>query len=187
MSAPVMTIEPEVSHSGMGAIPHHSGVAFRVWAPNADNVFVIGSFNNWSADAHPLRKELGGYWYSDISTATIGQEYRFRLVSGEKELSRIDPYARQVTSSVGNAVIHDPHFDWQGDDFHLPAINEIVIYELHLGTFHNDQDEKSDKFAEALQKLEHLQRLGVNVIEVMPLADFAGYSSWDTTRRASLL
>ncbi len=178
MSAPVMTIEPEVSHSGMGAIPHHSGVAFRVWAPNADNVFVIGSFNNWSADAHPLRKELGGYWYSDISTATIGQEYRFRLVSGEKELSRIDPYARQVTSSVGNAVIHDPHFDWQGDDFHLPAINEIVIYELHLGTFHNDQDEKSDKFAEALQKLEHLQRLGVNVIEVMPLADFAGYSSW---------
>lgn len=173
-----MTIKSEVSHPGMGSLPHDSGVAFRVWAPHAENVFVIGSFNNWSPDAHPLTKETGGYWYSDISSATIGQEYRFRLVTGEKELSRIDPYARQVTSSVGNAVIHDPNFDWQGDDFHLPAINEIVIYGLHLGTFHSDQDENSDKFAEALQKLEHLQRLGVNVIEVMPLADFAGYSSW---------
>jgi 1,4-alpha-glucan branching enzyme len=139
---------------------------------------VTGSFNHWSPDANPMMKEEGGYWYVDIVTAAIDDEYRFRLVSGKQELYRLDPYARQVTSSVGNAVIHDPHFDWEGDDFRLPAINDLVIYEMHLGTFHSDDDEASDKFLEAVQKLDHLQRLGVNVIEVMPLAQFAGYVSW---------
>ncbi len=165
-------------HAGMGALPHKSGVAFRVWAPHAEAVSVTGSFNDWSADADPMAREEEGYWYADLSSAAIGDEYRYRIVNGDQQLLRIDPYARQVTNSVGNAVVHDPHFDWDGDDFHLPPVNELVIYELHLGTFHDDQDGKSDKFAEAIQKLDHLQRLGVNVIEIMPLAEFAGDLSW---------
>ncbi len=162
----------------MGAIPHEAGVAFRVWAPHADAVSVTGVFNQWSADAHPMQKEDGGFWYADIRAAAIGHEYRYRIVSGDKQLSRIDPYARQVTSSVGNSVVHDPRFDWAGDDFHLPPKNELVIYEMHLGTFHDKEDGTADKFAEAVQKLDHLQRLGVNAIEVMPLAEFAGGVSW---------
>ncbi|MBC8116842.1 MAG: alpha amylase C-terminal domain-containing protein [Candidatus Saccharimonas sp.] len=162
----------------MGAMPHKSGVAFRVWAPHADTVSVTGSFNDWSSDADLMTREGEGYWYADLSSAAIGDEYRYRIVHGDQQLLRIDPYARQVTNSVGNAVVHEPHFDWDGDDFHLPPINEMVIYELHLGTFHDQEDGKSDRFAEAIQKLGHLQRLGVNVIEVMPLAEFAGYSSW---------
>lgn len=162
----------------MGAIPHESGVAFRVWAPHSDAVYVTGSFNEWSPDAHPMAKEEGGYWYADIPSAAIGHEYRYRLVSGDKVLLRIDPYARQVTSSVGNSVVHDPHFDWEGDNFHIPPANELVIYEMHLGTFHEDHDAQTDKFTEAVQKLDHLQRLGVNAIEVMPLAQFAGKLSW---------
>jgi len=168
----------EKVYVGMGATPHEAGVAFRVWAPHADAVYVMGSFNDWSSDAHPMVKEGDGYWYADIPSAAVGAEYRYRILSGDKELVRIDPYARQVTSSVGNAVIYDPHFDWEGDDFHLPAVNELVIYEMHLGTFHDKEDGKSDKFEEAVQKLDHLQRLGVNVMEVMPLAQFAGELSW---------
>ncbi len=164
--------------SGMGSLPHETGVAFRVWAPHADAVFVTGSFNQWSPDAHPMTREAEGYWYADIMTAKIGSEYQYRLVNGDQQLLRIDPYARQVTSTVGNAVVYDPHFDWEGDDFHLPAINELVLYEMHLGTFHDKEDGKSDKFQEAVQKLDHLQRLGINVIEVMPLAQFAGNLSW---------
>ena len=172
------TIASEKGRAGMGAIPHESGVAFRVWAPHADAVYVVGSFSDWSPDAHPMTREGDGYWYADIAAAAIGDEYRYRIVNGDKQLLRIDPYARQVTSSVGNAVVYDPHFDWEGDDSHLPAVNELVIYEMHLGTFHDKEDGKSDKFEEALQKLDHLQRLGVNVLEVMPLAQFAGELSW---------
>ena len=172
------TISPEKAQAGMGATPHESGVAFRVWAPHADAVYVTGSFNDWSTDTHPMEREGDGYWYADISSAAIGDEYRYRIVSGDKQLLRLDPYARQVTSSVGNAVVYDPHFDWEGDDFHMPPVNELVIYEMHLGTFHDKEDGKSDKFEEAVQKLDHLQRLGVNVMEVMPLAQFAGELSW---------
>ena len=163
---------------GMGALPHESGVAFRVWAPHADAVYVTGSFNDWSPDANPMTREADGYWYADIASVAVGAEYRYRIVSGDRQLLRIDPCAREVTSSVGNAVVHDPHFDWGGDEFHLPAVNELVIYEMHLGTFHDREDGHKDKFAAAVQKLDHLQRLGVNVIEVMPLAEFAGGLSW---------
>ncbi len=172
------TIVTENVVSGMGSMPRADGVAFRLWAPHADAVYVTGTFNHWVSETHPMVKEKSGYWYADIHEARIGHEYRYRIVSGDKQLLRIDPYARQVTCSVGNAVIHDPHFDWAGDNFRLPPMNEMVIYEMHLGTFHDQEDGKSDKFAEVVQKLDHLQRLGVNVIEVMPLAQFAGHSSW---------
>jgi 1,4-alpha-glucan branching enzyme len=162
----------------MGAIPHGHGVAFRVWAPHAEAVFVTGSFNQWSPDAHPMLKDKDGYWYADIDTAAIGHEYKYRIITGDKQFLRMDPYARQVISSVGNAVVHDPHFDWGDDHYRLPAVNELVIYEMHLGTFNDDANAKSDKFADAVQKLEYLKHLGVNVIEVMPLAQFAGNLSW---------
>jgi 1,4-alpha-glucan branching enzyme len=164
--------------SGMGSIPHSSGVAFRVWAPNAEAVFVTGSFNNWSNDSHPMTSEHNGYWFTNVPEAAVGNEYRFRLVHGDKQLWRIDPYARQVTSSIGNAIVVDPTFDWSGDSFKLPPINEMVIYELHLGTFHDPDAKSGDMFAQATLKLDHLKQLGINVIEVMPIAEFAGFSSW---------
>ena len=68
-------------------------------------------------------------------------EYRYLLTTPTGEFKRIDPYAREVTSSVGNAIVHDPHFDWQGDDFHLAPWNELVIYELHVGTFNDEEDD----------------------------------------------
>jgi 1,4-alpha-glucan branching enzyme len=174
----VSALASENFRSGMGAILHAAGVAFRVWAPHADAVYVTGSFNDWSPDAHAMTNEGNGFWYADIAAATIGNEYRYRIVCGDKQLMRIDPYARQVTSSVGNAVVHNPQFDWEADDFHLPPINELVIYEMHLGTFNDTKDGSTNSFEETLQKLDYLKQLGVNVIEVMPLAEFGGYTSW---------
>ncbi|MCE2815402.1 MAG: hypothetical protein LW850_33900 [Planctomycetaceae bacterium] len=174
-----MTISAPVNlHAGMGPIPHVSGVAFRVWAPNADAVYVTGTFNDWAHESNPMTKEVGGYWYADIPNASIGHEYRYRIVNGDREIMRMDPYARQVTSSVGNALVHDPHFDWGKDDFKLPPINELVIYEMHLGTFHDTKEVKTNCFEESLQKIEYLKQLGVNLIEIMPLAEFGGYTSW---------
>lgn len=54
---------------GMGAIPRVDGVAFRVWAPHADAVFVIGSFNDWAEDAAPIAREDGGTWYAGSADA----------------------------------------------------------------------------------------------------------------------
>ncbi len=164
---------------GMGAVVHKGGVAFRVWAPNSQAVFVKGEFNNWSDDATPLTHEENGYWYTDVPSAKAGQEYKFVIVNGEQKLERIDPYARQVTSSTGNGVIYDvSSFDWQEDDFKLPPHNELVIYEMHIGSFFTDADGKPGDFEAAMEKMSHLKRLGVNAVQIMPIAEFAGDYSW---------
>ena len=169
----------EVVHAGMGCIYHDKGVAFRVWAPNAQSVSVVGSFNDWKADANPMQHEGNGYWYADVSKAKLRDEYRFILKNGEREISRMDPYAREVTSSVGNSVVYDPtDFDWETDDFHLPPMNELVIYELHIGTFSDEEEDGSGDFSTAGKRLSHLKKLGVNCIEIMPIAEFPGDRSW---------
>ena len=122
---------------GMGAVLHEEGAAFRVWAPHADRVFVMGDFNGWSKTDSPMENEGSGYWYADIGGAKAGQEYKFLVQNGELDLERIDPYARQVTNSVGSGIIYDPDgFDWQGDDFVIPAHNELIIYEMQIGRAH---------------------------------------------------
>ncbi|BEH11808.1 MULTISPECIES: alpha-amylase family glycosyl hydrolase [Geobacter] len=165
--------------TGMGAIPHDGGVAFRVWAPHAERVSVIGSFNGWDGDKHPLQAEENGYWYADVAEARVGHEYKFLLTTEKGELQRIDPYARQVTNSVGNAIVHDPGFDWQGDEFRLAPWNELVIYELHVGTFNEPEDsDQPGQFSAASARLGHLKKLGVNAIQIMPVGEFAGDRSW---------
>lgn len=170
------TIGTEV-HAGMGTMPHANGVAFRVWAPNANQVFVIGSFNNWNEAQHGCRREDNGNWYTDIAEARVGDEYRFLIVNGEQRLSRIDPRARHVTNSVGNAVVAAKEFDWQSDNFSIVSWNELVIYEMHIGTF-NAIDGNVGTFDSAIKRLDYLENLGISAIELMPLAEFAGDYSW---------
>ncbi|MGB7948171.1 MAG: hypothetical protein WCH75_10855, partial [Candidatus Binatia bacterium] len=160
-------------------IPHTGAVGFRGWAPSAQRVSVIGSFNDWDGDRHPMHAEENGHWYTDVAEAHIGDQYRYLLTTVKGEFKRIDPYAREVTHSVGNAIVHDPSFDWEGDDFHLVARNEIVIYELHVGTFNDEEDDNlPGKFASVSARLGHLKKLGVNAIQIMPMAQFAGERSW---------
>jgi 1,4-alpha-glucan branching enzyme len=79
---------------GMGAIPHESGVAFRVWAPHAQAVSVIGTFNSWDKSKHLLARENPeGYWYADVPDAKIGHEYRYLLKTPCVVLSMILTYA----------------------------------------------------------------------------------------------
>ncbi len=163
----------------MGAVPHEGGTGFRVWAPHADRVGVEGSFNGWDADRHPMQAEDDGYWYADVAGSGHGDEYRFVIHRGDQELHRIDPYARQVTNSVGNAVVHDHRlFDWHHDDFWLPRRHELVIYEAHVGTFFDAPGDQPGTFALAAEKLDHLVHLGVTAIQLMPVAEFSGDFSW---------
>jgi 1,4-alpha-glucan branching enzyme len=149
-----------------------------VWAPHAQQVSVIGSFNDWDGEKHPMQSEENGNWHADIAEAHAGDEYRYLLRTENGEFSRIDPYAREVTSSVGNAIIHDPAFDW-GDDLPLAPWNEIVIYELHVGTFNDDKDDNlPGDLNAAAARLGQLRKLGVNALEIMPVAQFAGDWSW---------
>lgn len=171
---------PDVQVAGMGAVPHPDGVHFRVWAPHATEVFVTGSFNDWSPDAHPLQHEDGGYWGGNAPEAKTGDEYKYRLVTPSGEFQRNDPYARELTNSVGNSIVVDPtDFDWEGDgDYRMPPWNRLVIYELHIGTFNAKQEGQPGDFYSAIERLMYLKSLGVNAVEIMPIAEFPGDYSW---------
>jgi len=168
----------EDRRAGMGAILHDGGVAFRVWAPNADSVSVVGDFNHWSAEANPMHSEQNGYWYADVDVASVGSQYKYHIRRGDQQMDRIDPYAREVTNSIGNAIVTDPAFDWGDDDFQMPPHNEIVIYEMHIGTFSRSDENSPGSFADAEKRMAHLKQLGVNVLQLMPVAEFAGDLSW---------
>ncbi len=165
---------------GMGAMAHGGGIAFRVWAPYAKAVSVVGGFNDFQPTVNPMAHEAEGFWYADVASAKVGQEYRFWLDTETGPVTRIDPYAREVTNSIGNAVIADPHFDWGDDHFEIPNWNELVIYELHVGTFNDDQldVDAPAKFESVVRRFDHLKKLGINCIQIMPVAEFAGDRSW---------
>lgn len=178
MIASRQTATPAATQPAMGALPHADGTAFRVWAPNAQAVYVKGEFNDWNDTAHPMQQEQHGCWYADVAAARPGQGYKYRIVNHGAVYERIDPYAREVKNSSAHAVIHDPAFDWEGDDFRLPPYNELVIYELHIGSFNPENDGRPGDFDDVIDKLSYLKRLGINVIQVMPVAEFAGDYSW---------
>ncbi len=163
---------------GMGAVAHATGTTFRVWAPNAEAVAVVGPFNDWNPTQNPLHPEAPGYWAADVPAVGPGTEYKFHLSRLGQEFTRNDPYARQVTSSAGSSVVHDPHFDWGDDDFQMPAWNELVIYELHVGTFHAPDAEHVGTFGNVAEKLPYLRELGINCIELLPASEFPGSRSW---------
>ncbi len=163
----------------MGTILFPGGVAFRVWAPNASQVFASGSFNHWSVSANPFASEGNGNWSVEVPGAKIGDEYQFVIRNGAQPLiHHKNPYASEVVNSSGNAIIHDPNFDWTGDDFTLPPWNELVIYEMHVGTFNAAQGQGPGTFSAVIPKLAYLRDLGVNAIEIMPVPEFPMDRSW---------
>jgi 1,4-alpha-glucan branching enzyme len=163
----------------MGPIAHEKGTTFRVWAPNAQEVFVVGDFNGWDERANPLAHEADGYWSTDVPKTKPGDQYKYLLINGDQKLYRLDPYSRQVTNSVGNSVIHDPNFDWgDAEEFHSPSWNELVIYEMHIGTFNPTSEERVGTFQRAAKKLPYLRELGVNAVQIMPPMEFPGGRSW---------
>jgi 1,4-alpha-glucan branching enzyme len=166
---------------GMGSIPYDGGTTFRVWAPHAQAVFVTGTFDGWAMDRtqlHPDGDGTHGSWSVDVPGVGPGAEYRFTIRTPDGDLLRMDPYARQVTSSVGNSVVYDPAaFDWGDDEFRAPGWDDLVIYEMHVGTFSATADRRGT-FDSARRRLRYLRELGVSAIQVMPPFEFAGDISW---------
>lgn len=173
------------SRSGWGATPYHdaqgTGVTFRVWAPHATSVYLPGNFNGWSTSTTHLTQEmtngvLDGVWSADVAGLTNGTQYKYYF---NGNLWKQDPRARLVTwsGSGGNSIVYDPNaFNWAGDNFTNPPRNDLFIYELHAGTFYTNA--ASSPLVAATNKLDYLKSLGVNAVEVMPIAEFATDNSW---------
>lgn len=167
-------------HQGMGCIIYPGGTAFRVWAKFATEVHVAGDFNRWSTTSTPLANEGNGYWSADVPGAAEGDQYRFVIASpfAEKPIWRSDPYARRVENDRGNSYITSTDFNWGDQVFRMPPWDELVIYELHVGSFYDiTNDGLPGNFDDILKKLDYLCDLGINAIELLPIYGFPGSTS----------
>ena len=177
----------------MGANVNHDGrgVTFRVWAPHADQVYVAGNFTNpmWNEGKIPLAREGNdsGYWSALVLEAKQQDHYKFVIsCKDQPDLWKLDPYCRRATGHVNpkdgssqqnECIIINPDlFSWNKKQFTMPSWNELVIYELHLGTF-NDNGIIAQRFLDVIDKLDYLVELGINAIEVMPCTEFETNSS----------
>ena len=167
-------------NEGMGAIIGENGVTFRLWAPNADQVFVMGDFSDWREEQFPLEHEGNGYWAAHVNEAQEGHQYKFLIINGDQRLAKNDPYARKMTHSNGNSVVYNPYSDWNDHQFEIAPFNQLVIYELHIGTFNREGKNEGEvgTFYSAVDKLDYIKSLGINAIELMPVMEFSGDVSW---------
>lgn len=172
------------AHSGTGATVYRddggapAGVAFRVWAPHAQAVSVTGTLGGAQAEL-PLAPEDGGYWSADVPTARPGDEYKFRIQANGASALKRDPYAAEIGVADRMCIVDDPDaFDWGDEPWSTPRWNEVVIYELHVGTFNDAAGGHPGTFDTVRARLPYLRDTGVNCIELMPSVEFRGEFSW---------
>ena len=152
-----------------GAEVDDEGVTFRLWAPKAQRVLLRLKDGNLVDLA--MRKEANGWFSLVTDRARPGTRYRY-VVDGT---SYPDPASRRQPEGVhGPSEVVDPRaYDWRDHGWRGRRWEEVVLYELHLGTFSESGD-----FAGAGRHLDGLCELGVTVIELMPITEFAGTRNW---------
>jgi len=165
----------------LGATVDGVDTVFRVWAPNADAVSVAGSFNDWSTSSRRMT-EVAGIWQARVPSVGHGARYKYVIENGGRLLWRTDPRARAQTSSVGDSIVWRSEHEWGDEDWVTPRFEDMIIYELHVGTFSGEDDGVTHypgRYRDVVDlHLDHLVELGVNVVELMPIGEFAGDVSW---------
>jgi 1,4-alpha-glucan branching enzyme len=141
-------------------------------------VSVAGEFNGWSDQAAQLGSEGNGYWSTDVPGARAGQQYKYVVRASDSGRWRNDPYAREVTHSAGNSIVYADGFDWGPSAFGMPPWDELVVYELHVGTFNDEPGSGPGGFRSVEARLDYLRDLGINAVELLPSAEFATDFSW---------
>ena len=177
-------------HEKMGAHLLEGGTHFAVWAPDAERVSVIGDWNGWDREAHPLRaRGSSGIWEGFIEGVGKGAVYKYHIASRHGHVvDKADPYAFHAeTPPKTGSIVWPLDHDW-GDAEWLDARgarqgldNPISIYEVHLGSWRRipDQGNRWLSYREIAEPLaDHVERLGFTHVEFLPLMEHPFYGSW---------
>ncbi len=153
------------------------GAAFRVWAPRATAVYLNGSFDgiayNEQTDARLLSKDALGYWTGFQAGARDGDAYSFWIVGeGSSGLKR-DPYARELAPNgfpdCRSILRASDAYPWHDAGFRTPDFSDMVIYQLHIGTYAIRTPGVTSNFLDVVGKIPYLAALGINVLQPLPM------------------
>ena len=162
-----------------------------------DSCYIVGDWNNWERvkEGAMKRDNEAGCWWITLEGFDADKEYRFQYRLGNQPSSDIrvsDPYteivydqwndqyidgvpafpegARQLVSAF---QINRPEYSWKHSDFKVEDKNDLVIYEMLFRDFTTSQD-----IAGAMERLDYIENLGVNAVQLMPVQEFDGNNSW---------
>ncbi len=154
-------------YTKVGAFVQGNDCLFSVWAPSSESVTVLINHDR----KVPMQAADLGYWTAVVEGVKAGDAYNFLL---DDELSRPDPASLSQPEGVhGPSYVVDRHFDWTDDGWRGLPMQQMIIYELHVGAF-----TKRGDFEGVIEKLDYLKDIGINTIELMPLAQFPGARNW---------
>jgi len=178
------------SYRLLGALPTPDGVVFRVWAPNADQIAVVGDFNRWDGNVHRMRC-LGdsGVWEAVVPGIGAGALYKFEIRNRDNGalMTKADPYARafELRPATASRVVPATSFAWSDaawmeqrasrDWLHAP----MNIYEVHAGSWMRHPDGRFYGYRELAERLvPYVADMGYTHIEFMPLMEHPLDESW---------
>ena len=183
-------------HEKLGAHPGTvngvAGTHFAVWAPNAKNVSVIGNFNHWDRNRHPLapRWDSSGIWEGFIPQVGKGELYKFYIVSNHNyyQVEKQDPFAiyNEVAPKTAS-IIWDLDYSWNDAGWmkERHKFNSLEspmsIYEMHLGSWKRvvEEGNRSMTYRELAQHLpEYIKNLGFTHVQFLPVMEHPFYGSW---------
>lgn len=170
---------------------------FVLYAPGKESVILLGDFNNYTASNEYMMKRDGSYFWITVSGLQEGVEYGYQFFV-DKSIKIGDPYATKIldpwndkyitsatypdlkaypsqytTDIVSVFEINPVKYVWEVEDFDRPHFNSLAIYELLIRDF-----TKEGTINAVTAKLDYLDTLGINAIELMPIQEFDGNDSW---------
>lgn len=168
------------------------GTYFAVWAPNAEKVSVIGDFNNWDSERHPLsaRWDGSGIWECFIPGIGKGTTYKYHITtrfSGYR-VDKADPFALYCETLPGtSSVVWDTNYKWEDEEWmavrhKINSLNSpISIYEVHIGSWRRIPEE-GNRFLTyreiAVQLADYVKNMGFTHVELLPVMEHPFYGSW---------
>ena len=168
-----------------------SGTHFAVWAPNAEQVFVIGDFNGWNKNSHRLRpKGQSGIWEEFFPGIGKGTLYKYHIVSrfNGYRVDKTDPFSifNEIPPKTAS-IVWDLDYQWSDQEWMTTRGQRsgldkpLAIYEMHLGSWRRVAEEgnRSLSYRElAPQLADYLQRMGYTHVEFLPIMDHPFFGSW---------
>jgi 1,4-alpha-glucan branching enzyme len=167
------------------------GTYFAVWAPDAEQVFVVGDFNHWNKTSHPLRSRgQSGIWEGFIPGVGKGVIYKYHITSRHMgyKVDKADPFAYyHETPPKTASIVWDLDYIWGDQEWmekrrrHNALDAPIAIYEVHLGSWRQvpEEDNRPLTYREMAPRLaEYVSGMGFTHVEFLPVMEHPFYGSW---------
>ena len=183
-----LTDKPYRAWETMGCHAHGQGHIFRVWAPNARAVSLVGDFNCWDEAAHPMHRDMFGIWSTEASGLSRGAIYKYAVTGPDgNTVLKADPFAfhAETGPATGSRVWDIEGFPWSdrgwlkaraAGDIRRQPMN---IYEVHLGSWRRKPGEVYPNYRRlAPELLDYCLEMGYTHVELLPVTEYPYEGSW---------